>query len=224
MTDTGASGDWTARDSVLFASCEILVAATTGRLDERPVLAHSFALQFAHDERLLATGSYQLHWWGASGDGTYEKRTTIVGGTGIIGMGLLGATAIGSAVGNANRRSRAAAEAMAQWRPVDGGYLHISNEGFYLQGSAGFRSFSWRHVVEGDLTAETRFAFNAMTTNGTDHFCLTSDWSELVFMLWALAVNRNHPRLVNNTWVNPTFFQKCERYGYPTPRPSLGPG
>lgn len=223
MGDAGGQEMWTERDSVLFASCEILAAATSGQLGSRPVLAHSFALRFAQDERLLATGAYQLHWWGAVGDGTDASRTTIVGGTGIIGIGLLGATAFGSAAGNANRRARAAADASSQWRPFDAGYLHISDQGFYLQGSSGFRSFCWSHVVEGDLTAETMFAFNAMTTNGTDYFCLTSDWAELVFMLWALAVNRNHPRLINNSWINPAFFEKCQRLGYPTPRPTLGP-
>lgn len=208
---------WTDRDSVLYATCEIALSAMRGRLHDRPMLAHDFVLQFSPHERLLASGQYDLHWWGSAGDGSYQSRTTIVGGGGGLGIGLLGATALASAAGNASRRSQAAMAAMDAWRPVDVGVVHITDFGFYVHGSAGFRAFAWSHIVQGDVTHETVFQFSAQTTQGTQQFRIPSDWSELVFFLWATTMDPSHPRLVGKAWLDPAFFDKCRRHGYGAP-------
>jgi len=55
----------------------------------------------------------------------------------IFGFNMLGMTlAAASAVGNGRRRRKAAREAEARFRPVDGGLLHVTNRRFAIQGQA----------------------------------------------------------------------------------------
>ena len=218
----GHAEAWTARDSVLYATCEIFVAAVNGRLKERSIPAHTFAPQFSLDEQVLAAGEYDLAWWGAVGNGSYERHTFIAGGSGALGVGLLGATALGSAIGNASRRNQAALDSTGMWRLVERGIVNISDRGVYLQSPVSFRPFAWSHIMQADLAAQTVLQFVVQTSSGVEHLALTSDWAELVFVLWALAVHRNHPRLVTTSWIDPEFFDKCRDHGYAPPRPALG--
>jgi hypothetical protein len=212
-------GHWTAHDSALYATCEIATAVAQGQGDQLPVLAHSFALDLAPNDRLLASGGYALDWWGAAGDGSYMTSSFIAGGTGVFGLGLLAATAIGSSARNARAKRNAAADAADRWRPVDAGTVHVSYFGFYLtDGQCGFRRFGWHDLVQASVTEVGGMHFHAATSGGgSSDFFLRSDWAELLFVMWAMYRNQHHPQLIGGSWLDAGFLARCRQNGYRPP-------
>jgi hypothetical protein len=53
-----------------------------------------------------------------------------------------------TALGNSMRKSKAAREGAAQWRPVDQGTVFITNRRLAVRGSQGWQSISYSHVME----------------------------------------------------------------------------
>ena len=124
---------WTYRDDVLVATLVAVREAMEGRLVDRPILTSRFALQFP-GERLVASGRYRLDWSGAIGDGSYSSRSFFVGGTGAVGIGLAAGSLIASNHAATQARNRTMMDARRTWRFVDAGDLHVSDDGFYLNG------------------------------------------------------------------------------------------
>jgi hypothetical protein len=211
------AGRWTERDSVLYATCEIVRDVVRGDVEQRPLMVHTFPLTFT-GEKVLASGAYELGVWGAAGDGSYQHSSFIAGGAGLLGISTLAATAVASAAVNQSRRSAAAAAARNGWNFLDHGVVHISTHGVYFQGTGGTRFFGWDSITDGDLAYQTMFRYSATMHDGTiETFLMTSDWAELVFALWAYARHQNHPRLNDGQWIDPTFFARCQQFGYHPP-------
>lgn len=96
-------------------------------------------IQLQRGESCYAYNAAQL-WQYLEGDGTYIHKS---GG----GFGLLGvAFAAGTAIGNSARKSRAAREAAARFRPVDQGTLYLTDRRFAVQGQA-----QWTDLWFGEL-------------------------------------------------------------------------
>ncbi|MEV1295208.1 hypothetical protein [Pseudonocardia sp. NPDC049635] len=159
-----------------------------------------FAPMFAPNERIWVQGPYTLEEFSATGDGTYETRHTIVGGTGLLGMTMLAATLGASAAGNKRRRQQAAAAMVPHWHVVDQGTIFVSYLGMYMQSTNGFFTWPWGAIPQGDLPQPEVFAFTGMTPNGSVQLAVNSVWAELVFVAWALARHRRHPRLHDGSW------------------------
>lgn len=215
---------WTHRDSVLFASCQIIADLRAGRIASRPQLAHTFTLSLGGDnERLLASGNYLLDWWGRTGNGSYSTSSFIAGGTGALGIGLLAATAISSSSRNSAARSNAAAAATVMW-PARRRQHRSHHELRLLPHRRTPRIPLIRMGLdhEGDLDYQGMFRFQAnMRTGTTEQFMIRSDWAELIFVCWTLARNQGHPRLQANTWLGPAFIDKCRRHQYSVPTAAL---
>lgn len=80
---------WTYRDQVLAATLDILKHSLSGTISERAIMPTSFEL--AHQtERIVAVGNYSLNWWGAAGDGSYQKKGGSFLALGELGYSLLG--------------------------------------------------------------------------------------------------------------------------------------
>jgi hypothetical protein len=157
------------------------------------------------------------------GDGSYSTSGFMAMGTGKLGLGMLAASAVGSSVGNARARRRAAEAATPMWRPVDQGGVHVSLHGFYLtDGHHGFRRFGWHHIVQASVVEPGCLHFHATTDEGPADFLLRSDWAELAFVLWALARNPHHPQLLARSWIDPAFPARCQQHGYAPPTLELG--
>jgi hypothetical protein len=84
-------------------------------------------IQLRPGEQCYAHGPAQL-WQYLEGDGTYVHKTRF-------GFSALGvAMAAGTVVGNSVRKSRAAREAAARFRPVDEGTLYLTDMRLAMQG------------------------------------------------------------------------------------------
>lgn len=191
---------WTQRDTALWHTCEL--AAAMGR-GERPVstqtIASSFPPCYAPDEHFWASGPYGLSRFFALGDGSYESRTTFVGGSGLFGIALGAATLGGSAMGNARRRREAAALATPQWHVVQQGVLFTSGYGVYLQSAeSGLASWDWWSLLSAEMLAPGVVQFQG---NGADPIVIASDWAELAFITWAVCRFPGHHQVVTGTWL-----------------------
>ncbi|MDL5158954.1 hypothetical protein [Actinomycetospora termitidis] len=198
MTDRTAP--WTQRDTALWHTCDLAAAMARGEYPTpKQTIASSFPPCYAPDERFWASGPYSLSLYFAMGDGSYESSTTIAGGTGLLGMALLAATATGSAVGNARRRREAAALAVPQWHVVQQGVLHASGYGVYLQSAEyGLGSWDWWSLLSAEMLAPGVVQFQGRDTGP---FVIASDWAELVFVTWAICRFPGHHQLVTGTWL-----------------------
>ena len=84
-------------------------------------------IQLRPGEVCYAHGQVQL-WQFLEGDGSYIHKTRF----GLSAVGL--AMAAGTVAGNAARKSRAAREAEARFRPVDDGVLYLTDMRFAIHG------------------------------------------------------------------------------------------
>jgi hypothetical protein len=216
-----ADQGWTYRDEVLLHTLVTVRQTMDGTLDQRPFLTSRFALNF-EGERLLASGYYRQDWWGAIGDGSYTYNSTLVAGTGALGLGLAAGTLYSSHRSKVNARSQALRDATHRWRPVDAGDLHISNCGFYLAGPIGLRFFGWASIRQADIIGYGKLQYTADTDHGLQSWMLAADWAELVFALWALARHTAHPQWIDGSWFPfETMRQRAAHYGRSVP--SLNP-
>jgi hypothetical protein len=216
---------WTDRDTALWHTCELAASLARG---ERPVpqqaIAAAFPPRFAYDEQYWASGGFTLSTFFASGDGTYESRTTFVGGTGLFGMTLGAATLVGSALGNAKRRRAAELAAAPRWQTTDGGVLYASGHGVYLQSArAGVVGWSWSDIVMGEMVGPGQLQLQAV---GNEPMILGSDWAELVFATWALCRFPQHHQLLTGAWLPPGWLAHAAAHRYRTrmQRPELVSG
>ena len=120
----GGTPAWTHADSYLWYTIDILAAALSSTARSRPPVLAPFPPSFAPDEWMLAEGPVTLYELLAAGDGTYQRSTVLLTGSGRLGLGLLAGSLGASAIGNARRRARAADDAQVRWRPVDRGGGH----------------------------------------------------------------------------------------------------
>lgn len=210
MTDA-----WSERDDAIWRTCAIVSDLLGGRLAPRPIIPATFALTInPPHERLLAQGKYQASLL-VAGDGTYIRKSGWAVGFGPVGIALAGATLGAQVVGNKRRKSRAIRDLQPRWKAVDQGTLHIGTEGFYLQGPGGLRSWPWHSVLEADLIGSTGvFAFRGASSENQELWRLTTVWAELLFVLWALRMNRHHPRIVGANWLPPDHDARFRAHGY----------
>jgi hypothetical protein len=215
---------WTDRDAALWHTCELAMTLAAG---ERPGPTYqapsAFPPRFATDETFWVSGGFALSRWFAPGDGSYESRTTFIGGGGLLGVALGAATLTGSAVGNARRRRAAAEAAIPRWNVVDQGFLWVTERGVYLQSlRAGVTAWDWWSIHTAEMVAPATVQLQA---DGTDPFLIASDWAELVFVVWALARFPQHHQLVAGTWLPPGWLAHAAAH-HPTrlrsPQLSLG--
>lgn len=201
----GVTGTWTQHDTALWHTLDILAMRLTGTLDRRPTVLTSFAHAWGPDETILAQGPYELMQFTAADGGSF-----LIGGTGGLGLALLAGTAIYSA----NRRTE-------KWRRVDQGQLSVSTHGFYLASAAGLRPWSWDGIDAVTVAGPGAVYLQGRSDQGAA-VCwgVGSDWSELLFVLWALARHRQHPQLLDGAWLPPGWTARAAHHGYATHRQS----
>jgi hypothetical protein len=213
-TEGGRDVQWTEHEVMLWETARVVAAV----MREEPLQARpcNFALSLSPDfsEVLLVTGGYSRQWLGALGDGSYQTSTTMVGGFGPAGIALAAATLGGSALGNARRKSKAAAAASVAWRDMDHGAIHVSTRGFYLDTGHQLMPFSFWDLQRVDLTAPGEAQWSATMSGGSiETFRFTSVCAEMVFALWALARCPTHPQFLNFTWLPAAFVERVRWAG-----------
>lgn len=211
---------WGYFDDALMYSCHVVAALRSGRAD---LLTARIGVQFApclgSGEQILAQGTFVLSEFRAPGNGVYSHSSGVFFATGRGGLALTGLFMGAQAVGNASRRSRAAADSVPRWLDVDRGSLTLSTHGFYLQSGLGYRTWGWDSITAADMVAPDRVHLDGQSTDGPVRWVLTSPWAPLLFALWCLARHSQHPRFLTNTWLPHGWWERAMAEGH---RPAIG--
>lgn len=204
----------------MWHTCQIVsdIAARTVPAARVPTL---FPLR--DNEIAFATGAVAVDSFHAVGDGSYVASSRVMAGTGMFGLALGAATMAGSAIGNASRRAQAAVDATAMWRPIVNGTVVVASQGFYLLDQSGKFDWDWDSIELMQVVGFTSVLMQGRSTNGPVTWRITSDWAELIFVLWAMARHPQHPQLVDGSWVPAVWAEWATAQGYP-PRMPQQPG
>ena len=213
---------WLPADSALWQTCKLVSEINERRVPElrTPTM---FPLQA--NEIAFATGPASVESFYAPGDGLYNTSSTVFAGTGKFGLAMGAASLAGSAIGNASRRARAISDATPMWRPIFQGSVVVSNMGFYLLDAAHKLDWDWESIDLMQVVGFTAVELQGQSTQGPIRWRITSDWAELIFVLWAMARHPQHPQLLDQSWVPRGWAQWAAAQGYPLPGqqpPSLG--
>lgn len=204
---------WTATDTALWNTCRVAYfVETTGQVPGPPV---GTMFPLVEGEIALAVGPLIVDEYRAAGDGTYQTSTFVAGGSGVFGLAMLAATAGGSAIGNANRRARAAQNAAVMWRHQTSGHITVTTHGFYIHDQQGLWRWDWDSIDLLQVAGPSTVVMQGRSTRGPLTWRLFSDWAELVFVLWAHSRHRQHPQYLSGEWIPPGWAQWATAQGYP---------
>ena len=192
---------WTRRDQALLYSYHLVARIMRGDdLGAVPEVLAPFPMTMATDERVLATGPFTLFDFRALGDGSWQVNTPFVFGTGAVGVGLVAGSLIGGSIAKSRARNAAAAAAVPRWVPIDAGMLYASQYGFYLHTPQVLR-WSWSAITGAAVVAPGSVHITGDSRSGPISWIVQSDWAELLFALWAIAVHPRHPQFVTGDWL-----------------------
>jgi hypothetical protein len=219
---------WTQRDDALLYTCRLAnLMITGGDLSGIPEVIAPFPPGLP-GERLWAAGPFRLSDWRALGDGSWELPPgQPFKAPGLTGTGLAVAElvpGVGLAAGVARRvvmarhlQREAEADAIPRWVPLSEGLLFSSVYGFYLQTSTGVYPWPWEGITSASLTGPGSLRVTVKNGSGSA-WLLESDWSELIFVTWALARHPKHPDLVNG-WLPPGWVDHARAWHRHVPAP-----
>jgi len=213
---------WLPADTALWTTCHIVFDTIQGR---RPEYRVDTPFPLAGGEAALAAGSLVVDSFHAAGDGSYDRSSTFVWGTGLFGLALAAGTLAASAAGNASRRNRAAADAQHAWRPLFGGTIYVATGGFHVQTMRGLSPWTWESIDLMQVVGYNVVILQARSADGPITWRITSEWSELVFALWALRRHPGHPQLRDGSWLPANWLAWATAQGYRPhlDQPQLGP-
>lgn len=210
----GGPTPWTALDDHLLYACFVVDDVAQDRLGERSPVPSMARL--APGELSLAVGPASRVTWRALGDGSYTSNTTLAVG----GPGFVIGSMVGSALGNAARRNRAAADARPRWVGDGHGEVTVTNRRAYFGHPQSWLDLEWGGLDAVDLVGPDIFecAFRDMYNGASRLIRLHSLWASLIFALAARAAFPAHPRLLGGHWLPPDFEAKCRAFGRTCPQ------
>lgn len=202
-------------DSAIWRTVRINTAMDRNELHTLEHLGTPFAPSIAPgSEHMLVNGTYVLAVYRALGDGTYQHNNSFFFATGTLGLALTAGMAAGQAAGNSSRRNQAAMNAVPRWVVDDQGMVFVSDRGFYFQSQLGHREWNFDFIGEMELCGPALVRMVGQSTTGQVHFMIQSDWSELIFSLWARARHPHHAQFKGATWIPPGWRERAEAAGY----------
>ncbi|RJT89055.1 hypothetical protein D6T64_08040 [Cryobacterium melibiosiphilum] len=213
---------WLPADTALWTTCHIVFDTVNGHVPQHRI---DTLFPLTDGEVAVTAGNLFVDSFHAAGDGSYNRSSTFVWGTGAFGLALAAGTLAASAAGNASRRNQAAADAQEAWRSLFGGTLFVTTGGFYIHTRQGLFRWRWEAVDLMQVVAFNVVIMQARSTEGPVTWRLTSEWAELVFALWALHRHPNHPQLRDGTWPPTNWLPWATEQGYRPhlDRPQLAP-
>ncbi|WP_266976563.1 hypothetical protein [Streptomyces sp. NBC_00424] len=200
---------WTALDDHLLHSVRVVHDLMRGRLSERPPVPTTAPL--VPGELSLAVGPASRHTWRALGNGSYRHDNTVAFGSPAFVLLNLAT----SALGNANRKSRARADAQPRWVTDGHGMLTVTNRRAFLGQERGYLDLNWSGLTSVDLAGPDVFqcSFHVTHTGGYRTVQLHTPWASLMFALAAHSTFPAHPRLTSGGWLPPDFEARCAAVG-----------
>ena len=152
------------------------------------------------------------------GGGSRPRSVPIIVGAGPVGLALAVGSLAARVAANSARHSRAALDAHPAWRPDFSGTLIVTTHGFVIQTAAGLQHWLWDSVDLMQVTGFNSAILQGRTDAGPVTWRLTSEWTELVFALWALRRHPSHPQLLDGSWLPANWLPWAAAQGY---RPHL---
>jgi hypothetical protein len=211
-----AQRTWLPSDSALWHTCRIVTELITG--SEPALVATTFAP--AEGERVWAAGSLAIDEFGIAGDGSYMHHGTgALLGYGKIGVAFTAASVVGTAFGNARRKRAAIQAATPAWHRMTAGGVFVTNYGFRIQDQTGIFFWDWGSIEAMEVNAYNVVSIQGRSENGPVHWRLLSEWAELIFVLWAMNRNPQHPQLRHGGWIPPGWIPWAASQGFPPPVP-----
>ena len=202
---------WLPADTALWTTCHIVSDTVNGRVPEHRI---ETLFPLASGEIALAAGSLDVESFYALDPVSPDRSSTFVWGSGIVGLAL----AVTTLATSASRRAQADADAVEAWRPLFGGTLFVTDSGFYIQTLKGLFHWAWQLVDLMQVVGLNCVIVQARTTDGPVTWRVSSEWAELVFVLWALNRHPAHPQLRDGSWLPETWLLWATEQGY---RPHL---
>ena len=178
-------------------------------------------------EVALAAGDLVADSFRSGGGGSRPRSVPIVLGAGPVGLALAVGSLAARAASNSTRLSQAAADAHPAWRPDFAGTIFVTTHGFVIQTAAGLQHWVWDSVDLMQVAGFNTAILQGRSDAGPVTWRLTSEWTELVFALWALARHPSHPQLLDGSWLPANWLPWATAQGYRPhlDRPELaGPG
>lgn len=150
----------------------------------------------------------------AAGDGSYSVSSPFVFGWGTVGLAAVGAQMAANASARKRAQRQAMADAQVMFRHQFDATMYVTNTGWVFHTPSGV--FTWLHT---DVHAMEMIEPNAVVMQGnSDRGRLTwrimSPYAELVFVLWALDQNPQHPQLIDGSWLQPGWLDHARSLGH----------
>ncbi|MFD9904287.1 hypothetical protein [Streptomyces sp. NPDC059063] len=204
---------WSALDDHLLYTCHLVSDLVEGRLGGRPPIPTTARLE--PGELSLAAGPAAQFAWRALGDGTYTHNSVFAFG----GPAFVAGSLAASALGNAARRRRAAADAQPRWVHERPGEVTVTDRRVCFDGVGGPLDLYWRGLDSMDLVAPDTLqcAFQDIYGGGFRTVRLQTPWASLMFALAGHTTFPAHPRLLSGAWLPPDFEARCAATGRPCP-------
>jgi hypothetical protein len=100
------------------------------------------------------------------------------------------------------------------------GRLWVTSHGFRLDVLHGILAWPWQSVQSIEMVGPGQLLMVGTSSNGTVRWLIGSDWSELLFTLWARGVNPAHPMYRARSWIPPGWQQRVSKAGLELPTSS----
>lgn len=205
---------WSDDDQIMLYTCKQFINFVT----EQPIIQTNIYPTFTdrlheHDV-FIGNATYSRSEYKPIGDGSHQ---TVYSNTGFSYVQSFGSAAIGISrgIGSINNkktkrnRKRAYNDLQPRWVPEEHGNIYVSYKGLYSQPhNQHIYIWAWHNITDLDLRQTNVIEIKGNDDNGYDRdWLIQSSIAELIFITWAWAQNRNHPRLAGGQWIPEGWLQ-----------------
>lgn len=208
---TPSADSWTDADHVMLVTCRIIADIVAGRLPDTGMATY---FRLSSGAVALVSGPLRVLELRANGDGRYPTTSTLVAGTGVLGLALLAGSLAGSAVRTSRARQRAQADARVEFRYQFDAQVYVTTTGFSLQHPDGVADWSWGDIQAMQLVGPHDALLQGGSTRGPVTWRLLTPWAELLLVLWGLAEHPSHPQLADGSWLAPGWLDRARALGW----------
>lgn len=207
---TAASDGWSDADQGMFITCRMIADVLAGRLPPNRTPTY---FRLGPGVVAFLSGPSQVLELRSNGDGSYYRNTTVMAGTGGVGLALLAGSLAGSAIGNSRARARAMADAQVAFRHQFDAVMYVTNAGMIFQNAGGVFTWWWSDVQAMQVVGPHDVLMQGKSDRGPVTWRLLTPWAELVMVLWALDQHPQHPQLQDGSWIAGGWLDRCRAFG-----------
>lgn len=206
-----SNAQWSDGDQGMLLTCRIIADIVAKRL---PGLRTQTYFRLPRGTVAFVSGPLRTLEFRANGDGSYTTRSTVVAGTGGLGLAMLAGSLAGSAIGNGRARARAMADAQVSFRHQFDAIVYVTNAGFVFQSRDGVYTWDWSSIDAMQMVGPHDALMQGRSDRGHLTWRLLTPWAELIMVLWALDQHPSHPQLADGSWLTPGWLDRARSFGF----------